>query len=134
MMKIPQVDLSAFYKTHENEILEIIRQVLTSGWYILGEKVATFEKEFATFCGTQHAVGVANGTDAIELALRAVGISQGELVATVSHTAVATIAAIERIGLFQYMWISILIVTRCVHKVCSQHLRLLQTGTMETVR
>lgn len=98
MIKIPQVDLSAFYKMHNNEILDKLHQVLDSGWYILGEHVESFEKEFATFCGTHHAVGVANGTDAIEIALRAIGVVNGDLVATVSHTAVATASAIERLG------------------------------------
>ena len=71
---------------------------MDSGWYILGDRVESFEKEFATFCGTNYAVGVANGTDAIELALRAVGVVSGDLIATVSHTAVATASAIERLG------------------------------------
>ena len=68
------------------------------GQYILGGEVAAFEAAFAAWLGTAHAVGVGSGTDAIELALRACGIGAGDLVFTVSHTAVATVAAIERAG------------------------------------
>ncbi len=71
---------------------------MESGWYILGEECRAFEKEFAAFLGLPHALGVANGTDAVELALRACGVTAHSLVVTVSHTAVATVSAIERIG------------------------------------
>jgi dTDP-4-amino-4,6-dideoxygalactose transaminase len=72
--------------------------VLASGWYILGDELAAFENEFAAWLGVPHVVGVASGTDAIELALRACDIGMGDAVFTVSHTAVATVAAIERSG------------------------------------
>src|SRR5207249_2184519 len=75
-----------------------IARVLGGGAYILGREVETFEAAFADFVGVAHAVGVGSGTDAIELALRACGIGQGDLVFTVSHTSVATVAAIERAG------------------------------------
>ena len=88
----------ANYLAHRDEIDAAIRRVLDSGWYILGREVTAFEREFAEFLGAGHVVGVANGTDAIELALRAVGIGAGDTVLTVSHTAVATVAAIERTG------------------------------------
>ena len=83
---------------HKREIDQAVARVLESGWYILGEEVEAFEREFAAWLGVAHAVGVANGTDAIELALRAAGIREGDKVATVSHTAVATVAAIRRCG------------------------------------
>src|SRR5262249_25955993 len=73
-----------------------IDRVLTSGQYILGPEVERFERAFAEWLGVRDAVGVGNGTDAIELALRACGVGEGDLVFTVSHTAVATVAAIER--------------------------------------
>ncbi len=73
-------------------------RVLHSGWYILGTEVSAFEAEFAAYHGVEHAVGVANGTDAIELALRAAGIGRGDEVITVSHTAVPTVCAVERAG------------------------------------
>jgi dTDP-4-amino-4,6-dideoxygalactose transaminase len=72
--------------------------VFASARYVLGPEVEAFEREFAAFLGIGHAVGVANGTDAVELALRAAGIGPGDEVITVAHTAVATVCAIERSG------------------------------------
>ncbi len=95
---IPQCNPKAGYLAHKTEIDAAIARVLNSGWYILGEEVETFEREFAAWLGITHAVGVANGTDAIELALRAAGIREGDKVATVSHTAVATVVAIRHCG------------------------------------
>jgi len=95
---IPQCNPKAGYLAHKTEIDAAIARVLNSGWYILGKEVETFEREFAIWLGVAHVVGVANGTDAIELALRAAGIREGDKVATVSHTAVATVAAIRRCG------------------------------------
>jgi len=95
---IPQCNPKAGYLAHKTEIDAAIARVLNSGWYILGEEVEAFEQEFAAWLGIGHAVGVANGTDAIELALRAFGIGPRDKVATVSHTAVATVAAIRRCG------------------------------------
>ena len=74
------------------------QRVLESGWYILGPELEAFEAGFAAYHGVRHAVGVANGTDAVELALRALGIGRGDEVITVSHTAVATVCAVERAG------------------------------------
>ena len=74
------------------------RRVLDSGWYILGDEVASFEAEFAVYLGTEHAVGVGSGTEAIHLALAACEIGAGDEVVTVSHTAVATVAAVEMTG------------------------------------
>ena len=71
--------------------------MLDSGWFVLGREVETFEKEFAAFHGENfHAVGVANGTDAIALCLRSFGLGSGDEVITASHTAVATVAGIEQ--------------------------------------
>jgi dTDP-4-amino-4,6-dideoxygalactose transaminase len=95
---IPQCDLAASYAAHRAAIDAAVRRVLESGWYILGKEVAAFEAAFAAYVGAAHGVGVANGTDALALALRAVGVGPGDLVATVSHTAVATVAAVEIVG------------------------------------
>ncbi len=95
---VAQSDPKAGYLAHRTEIDAAIKRVLESGWYILGQEVEAFEKDFASFVGASHAVGVGNGTDALELALRACGIGPGDLVFTVSHTAVATVAAIELAG------------------------------------
>ena len=93
---ILQSDPRAAYFARRAEIDAAIARVLEGGAYILGAEVEGFEKRFADFVGVAHAIGVASGTDAIELALRACGIGAGDLVFTVSHTAVATVAAIER--------------------------------------
>ncbi len=93
---IPQCDPRANYLAHKSEIDEAIARVLANGRYILGPEVEAFEREFAEYLGVAHVVGVANGTDALTIALRASGV-HGR-VATVSHTAVATVAAIEAAG------------------------------------
>ncbi len=95
---IPQTDPRANYLAHKAEIDAAIAQVLMAGRYILGEPVAAFEREFAAYLAVGHAIGVASGTDALHLALRACGIGPGSYVFTVSHTAVATVAAIELAG------------------------------------
>ncbi len=95
---VPQSDPKAGYTVHRSEINAAIQHVLESGWYILGREVETFEQAFAAYVGVSHAIGVGNGTDALELALRACGVGPGDLVFTVSHTAVATVAAIELAG------------------------------------
>ena len=97
-VKIPQTDPHANYLAHRTEIDAAVSQVLDSGRYILGRQVAAFEQEFAAYLGVGHTVGVANGTEALELALRACDIGPGCTVYTVSHTAVASVAAIERCG------------------------------------
>lgn len=95
---IPVASPHQSFLAHREEIEAAASRVLASGWYILGGEGEAFEREFAGHVGVAHAVGVANGTDAVELALRAAGIGPGDRVVTVSHTAVATVAAIERIG------------------------------------
>lgn len=95
---IPQNNPKAGYQAHKDEIDSAIAEVLESGWYILGQQVTRFEEAFAAFVGVNHGIGVANGTDAIHLALRGLGIGAGDFVVTVSHTAVATVAAIELSG------------------------------------
>lgn len=95
---VPQNNPKAGYLAHRKEIDSVIQRVLESGWYILGKAVSQFENEFKAYLGTSHAIGVASGTDALELSLRVCGIGAGDTVITVSHTAVATAAAIERTG------------------------------------
>src|SRR5688572_27545804 len=95
---IAQANPGAGYLAQQAEIDAALTRAAKSGWYILGAEVEAFEREFAAYLGTRHAVGVANGTDAIELALRACDVGAGDLVFTVSHTAVATVTAVERIG------------------------------------
>ena len=98
MTPIPQTDPRAGYLERKADIDAAVKRVLEGGWYILGKEVTAFEQEFAAWAGAKHGVGVANGTDALVLGLRALGIRPGDMVATVSHTAVATVAAIELAG------------------------------------
>ncbi len=95
---IPFANPHAAYVERRQEILDATARVFDSGRYILGPEVAAFENAFASWLGLGHAVGCASGTDALELALRALGVGPGKAVFTVSHTAVATVAAIERAG------------------------------------
>lgn len=98
MNPIPFNNLKPGYDAHKDEIDAAVARVLASGWYILGEESLAFEREFAAFCGVPDAVGVNSGTDALVLALRALGIGAGDEVITVAHTAVATVAAIALVG------------------------------------
>src|SRR5688572_5393729 len=88
----------AQYQVHKTEIDASISRVLDKGRYILGDETKAFEAEFAAYIGVAHAAGVGSGTDALHVALVACGIGPGDEVITVSHTAVATIAAIELCG------------------------------------
>ena len=91
-------DPKANYLAHADEIRSAIDRVLASGYYILGSEVEGFEKEFSLYQDGGYTVGVANGTEAIELALRALGVKAGDSVATVANTVTATVSAIEQIG------------------------------------
>jgi dTDP-4-amino-4,6-dideoxygalactose transaminase len=95
---IPFADLRQQYLSLKDEIDASIQRVLNSGWFILGSEVAAFEEEFAAYLAAPYAVGVGSGTDALHLALLACGVGPGDEVITVSHTAVATVAAIELAG------------------------------------
>ena len=95
---ISQNDLTAGYLAYKTSIDRALERVVASGWYILGREVDRFERDFANYVGVAHGVGVGSGTDAIEIALRACQIGAGDHVITVSHTAVATVAGIERSG------------------------------------
>ncbi len=95
---IPQANPGAGYLAQREAIDAAVQRALGSGWYILGQEGEAFEREFAAWLGTTRAVGCANGTDALALILRGLGIGEGMTVATVSHTAVATVAAIEMVG------------------------------------
>lgn len=95
---IPFFDLTKQYQSIQSEIDDATQRVLKSGWFILGKEVAAFEKEFAQYLGVAHASGVGSGTEALHLALLALGIGAGDEVVTVPNTAVATVAAIELTG------------------------------------
>jgi dTDP-4-amino-4,6-dideoxygalactose transaminase len=95
---IPFVDLQSQYREVKPEIDRVIASVLERGAYISGPEVAAFEQWFATYCGVTHALGVSSGTTALELALRALSIGPGDEVITVSHTFIASVAAISAVG------------------------------------
>jgi dTDP-3-amino-2,3,6-trideoxy-4-keto-D-glucose/dTDP-3-amino-3,4,6-trideoxy-alpha-D-glucose/dTDP-2,6-dideoxy-D-kanosamine transaminase len=96
--RIPLNDLVRQNFRLQDELANSARRVIERGWYILGSEGAEFETAFATYCGVPHAVGVANGTDAIELALRAVGVGEGHSVATVANAGFYASTAIRAMG------------------------------------
>ncbi|MAH46472.1 hypothetical protein CMI37_11610 [Candidatus Pacearchaeota archaeon] len=97
-MKVPFVDFKKSYAKLRSEMLPAIDRVLGEGNLILREDVEEFEENLAKYVGTRYAVGVNSGTDALYLALRAAGVREGDEVITVSHTFIATIEAIVRVG------------------------------------
>jgi dTDP-4-amino-4,6-dideoxygalactose transaminase len=97
-LRVPAADPKRGNLAQEEAIARVITKVLREGNYVLGREVAAFEQSFAEFVGARAAVGVASGTDALVLALRAHGIKPGDGVVTVSHTSVATVAAVELVG------------------------------------
>jgi dTDP-4-amino-4,6-dideoxygalactose transaminase len=97
-MSVPFLDLKAAYIELQPEIDVAIKRVLDSGWYILGEEVDAFEQEYATYCEAKHCVGVANGLDALHLALLALGVGAGDEVIVPSNTYIATWLAVSQCG------------------------------------
>jgi len=95
-MRIPFVDLKRQYKSIKDEINAKINEVLESTQFILGENVRAFEEEFARYCNAKYAVGVASGSDALTLSLKALGIGEGDEVITVPNTFIATVDSISR--------------------------------------
>ena len=97
-MKIPLVDLKKQYVGIKKEIDDAIASVIADTAFIGGKYVASFEEAFAAFCSTKHCIGVGNGTDAIYIALRALGITRGDEVITVANSFIATSEAIGMTG------------------------------------
>lgn len=95
---IPFLDLKRVNAAHDAGIRTAIARVLDSGWYILGDEVAGFEREFAAFCEVKHCIGVADGLDALQLILRAYGIGAGDEVIVPSNTFIATWLAVSQSG------------------------------------
>lgn len=92
------LNLHKINERFRNEIDERIKQVLDSGWYILGEQVRVFEKNFANFCGVKHCIGCANGLDALNLIIKAYGFSTGDEIIVPANTYIASILAISQNG------------------------------------
>ena len=97
-MTVPFLDLAAASAELREPLLAAMTRVVDSGWYILGEEVAAFEAAFATYCGVEHCIGVANGLDALELVLRAWDIGPGDEVIVPSHTFIASWLSVTHTG------------------------------------
>jgi dTDP-4-amino-4,6-dideoxygalactose transaminase len=95
---VPFLDLKSPYKELQNELDAAYRRVMESGWYILGEEVESFEREFAAYCGVKHCVGVGNGLEALHLILRAYNIGPGDEVIVPANTYIATWLAVSYAG------------------------------------
>ncbi len=100
-------------------MVEAASRVFESGWYVLGSEVKAFEGAWAEACGVPHCVGVGNGMDAIELALRALDIGPGDEVITTPMTAFATVLAVLRAGVNRCWRTSIRTVACCAQEVCA---------------
>ncbi len=98
MKNLPVNDLRRQTAALKDEIAAAVERVVGSGWYILGQEGVTFERDFANYCGTAECVGVANGTDALELSFRALEIGPGTRVATVANAGGYVTAALNLVG------------------------------------
>lgn len=96
--KIPYLSLGNVLSENRNEYINIFKNVLDSGWFIMGKELELFEKEFAAFSQTKYSVGVACGLDAITLSLRVLGVSKGDEVIVPSNTYIATFLAVTQVG------------------------------------
>ena len=96
--QIPQLDLKLQYEALEHELAAAINKVLSEQRFILGPEVGMFEREFADYCGARHGVACASGSDALLLALLALGVKRGDAVACPTYTFFATASAIARLG------------------------------------
>lgn len=92
------LDLQKINEQYRGEIDEAIKNVLDSGWYLLGKQDEKFEKNFAEYCGTKHCIGVANGLDALRLIIKAMGFKEGDEIIVPANTYIASILAISDNG------------------------------------
>jgi dTDP-4-amino-4,6-dideoxygalactose transaminase len=95
---IPFLDIAAAHEELRNRLDAAYERVMRSGWFILGNEVAAFEEEFATYCTAKHCVGIGNGLDALHLVLRALDIGPGDEVLVPSNTFIATWLAVTHAG------------------------------------
>jgi dTDP-4-amino-4,6-dideoxygalactose transaminase len=98
IMKVPFLNLGLQHQLIKDELLDILSQVLDSGQFILGNELAKFESSFARLCGTKYAIGVANGTDALFLSMKVMGIQQGDEVITAPNSYLASASSIYLAG------------------------------------
>ena len=97
-MKVPLLDLKAQYATIRDQVRPVVDAVLESQYFILGPEVEAFEREVAAYVGAKHAIACASGTDAILLALMALGVGPGDEVITTPLTFCATVNTIVQVG------------------------------------
>lgn len=97
-MKIQFVDLAAAYQEQKSEIDSAVQKVLENGNFILGSPVSDFERSFADYCSARHCIGIDNGTNALEIALRAIGVREDDEVIIPCNTFIATALAVSAIG------------------------------------
>lgn len=97
-MRVPYVEIAKQFEDIDSDVVNAITNVLASGKYILGEQVALFERQFAHLCGVKHAIGVANGTDALVIAMKALGIGEGDEVITPANSWVSSTSSIALAG------------------------------------
>lgn len=98
MSTVPFLDVGATYRELKQELDDAVDRAIGSGWYLLGNELAQFEDAFASCCGVEAAIGVANGLDALTLSLRAVGVQAGDEVIVPSNTYIATWLAVTAVG------------------------------------
>ena len=97
-MQVPFLDLKAPYRELKDEMDAAYQRIMESGWFILGEELKAFEREFAEYCGADHCIGVGNGLEALHLILRALDIGAGDEVIVPSNTYIATWLAVSYAG------------------------------------
>ncbi len=97
-MKLPFLDLKIANQPYQKALQDAVKRVVDSGWYVLGNELAMFESEFATYCNAEHCIGVGNGLDAIMLILKAMDIGTGDEVIVPANTFIATWLAVQQCG------------------------------------
>ncbi|MDE3083984.1 MAG: DegT/DnrJ/EryC1/StrS family aminotransferase [Verrucomicrobiota bacterium] len=97
-MKVPFLELKPTYGELQSDLDAAYRRVMESGWYLFGQELENFEAEYARYCGATHCIGVANGLEALQLALMAAGIGPGDEVLVPSNTYIATWLAVSHVG------------------------------------
>ena len=96
--EVPYIDLPTQHRNLEPEVLSSVKEILSSGSFILRDEVRQLEENLASYLGVRHVIGVNSGTDALYLSLHAAGLKPGDEVITVSHTFVATISVVKHCG------------------------------------
>ncbi|MDJ0625431.1 MAG: DegT/DnrJ/EryC1/StrS family aminotransferase [Candidatus Caenarcaniphilales bacterium] len=97
-LKVPFLDLQKVNSRFQDQFQDTLSAILDSGWFILGDKVEAFEKDFAEYCGVKHSVAVANGLEAIVLILKALNVEKGDEIIVPANTYIASILAISQVG------------------------------------